>query len=160
SAEMARLKELKLEILRRSTGEVLKTFSLPATPDAIAKQRTRVPNGLRDDFRNMLLSDIDVSFLPVQPFADPQRNWLLRATTIGTDGKTGWSQTSPPFCRLGHDGPHAPIQSVKVTKDAFLINDKPWMPWGVSYGHNPVYDGPADSGKYHDLAYLKPWSLY
>src|SRR5262249_34935139 len=42
----------------------------------------------------------------------------------------------------------------------FLINDKPWMPWGVTYGHNPVYDGPADSGKYHDLANLQPWSLY
>ena len=34
------------------------------------------------------------------------------------------------------------------------------MPWGVTYGHNPVYDGPAESGKYHDLANLKPWSHY
>src|SRR5262249_40979108 len=51
--------------------------------------------------------------------------------------------------------------SVKIDKDGVvLVNDKPWMPWGVTYGHNPVYDGPADSGKYHDLHNLKPWELY
>src|SRR5207302_8142965 len=51
--------------------------------------------------------------------------------------------------------------SVRINEGGdFLVNEKPWMPWGVAYGHNPVYDGPADSGKYHNLANLKPWSLY
>ena len=48
---------------------------------------------------------VDLGFLPVQPFTDPQRNHVLKVTTIGTDGKPGWSMTSLPFCRLAHDGP-------------------------------------------------------
>jgi hypothetical protein len=160
-AEMAKLKELRLELLRRGSGEVVKTFTVPATLDAIEKQRAKIPDGLRDDFRNMVLTDLDVSFLPLQAFNDPQRNHVLKVTTIDKDGKPGWSMTSPPFCRLAHDGPQPAITSVKISKDGdFLVNDKPWMPWGVTYGHNPVYDGPADSGKYHDLANLKQWSLY
>jgi hypothetical protein len=161
SAEMEKLKELKLEVLRRGTGEVLKTFTVPATLEAIQKQRAKIPDGLRGDFRNLILTDLDVSFLPVQAFNDPQRNWVLKATTIDRDGKAGWSVMSQPFCRLAHDGPQPAITSVKINKDGdFLINDKPWMPWGVSYGHNPVHDGPAESGKSHDLANLQQWSLY
>jgi hypothetical protein len=159
-AEMARVAKLRLDVLRRGTREVLKTFTLDATPAAIQRQREKIPDGLRDDLRNLLLADLDVFLLPVQPFDDPQRNWTIRATTLSTDGKPGWSATSEPFCRLAHDGPQPAIRSVGIAGGDFLINDKPWMPWGVAYGHNPVYDGPADSGKYHDLANLKPWSLY
>ncbi|HKB41282.1 MAG TPA: hypothetical protein VKD72_32960, partial [Gemmataceae bacterium] len=161
SAEMARLKAVKFEVVRRGTGQVLKTFNVPAAPADIATRRGRIPDGLREDFRNLLLTDLDVSFLPLQPFGDPQRNWLVRATAIDQDGKAGARVDSPPFCRLGHDGPQPPIRSVKLDRDGtVLVNDKPWMPWGVTYGHNPVHDGPADSGKYHDLHNLKPWSLY
>jgi hypothetical protein len=160
-AEIVRLKEVRLEVLRRGAGKVLKTFTLPATPEAIRRQRAKVPDGLRGDLRNLLLADLDVSFLPVQPFADPQRNWVIRATSIDTAGKPGWSITSAPFCRLAHDGPQQAIRSVRISEQGdFLINDRPWMPWGVAYGHNPVYDGPANSGKYHDLGNLKPWGVY
>ena len=160
-AEMQKVKELRLEVLRRGSGEVLKTFAVPATLADIQKQRAKIPDGLRGDFRNLVLADLDLSFLPVQPFADPQRNWVIRASAIDTTGKSAWSVTSQPFCRLAHDGPQPPITSVKINEHGdFLVNDKPWMPWGVTYGHNPVYDGPAESGKYHDLANLRPWGLY
>lgn len=160
-AAMSSLKELRLEIVGRGTGQVLQTVNVPATPEAIGQRRAKVPDGLRDDLRNLLLADLDVSALPVQPFDDPQRNWVVRATAIDTAGKAVVSVTSPPFCRLAHDGPQPAITSVKVDESgAFLVNGKPWMPWGVTYGHNPVYDGPADGGKYHDLANLKQWSLY
>src|SRR5262249_12484559 len=115
-AEMARLKELRLEVMRRGTGEVLKTFTVPATTDAIARQRAKLPDGLRDDFRNLLLTDLDLSFLPEQPFSDPQRNWVLRATAIDADGKPAWATTSAPFCRLAHDGPQPAITSVKINE--------------------------------------------
>ncbi len=161
NATMQRVKELRLEVIRRGSGQVLQTMSIPATADAISKQREKLPDGLRDDLRNLLLTDLDVAALPVQPFDDPQRNWVVRATAIGTDGKAIVSVTSQPFCRLAHDGPQPAIASVKIDESgAFLINGKPWMPWGVTYGHNPVYDGPADSAKYLDLANLKQWSLY
>jgi hypothetical protein len=160
-AEMAKLKEVRLEVLRRGTGQVLKTFTVPATPAAILRQREKIPDGLREDFRNLLLTDLDVSFLPLQPFTDPQRNWLIRATAIPAAGKPQWTTMSAPFCRLAHDAPQPAIASVKINEHGdFLINDKPWMPWGVTYGHNPVYDGPTESGRYHDLANLKLWSLY
>ncbi len=74
------LKEVRLDVLRRSGRQVLKTVTLPATPADIQRQRAKIPDGLRDDFRNLLLADLDVSFLPVQPFDDPQRNWVIRAT--------------------------------------------------------------------------------
>jgi hypothetical protein len=160
-AEMQKVKGLRLEVLRRGSGEVLKTFTVPATLADIQKQRAKIPDGLRGDFRNLFLTDLDLSFLPLQPFADPQRNWVIRATVIDTAGKASWSVTSQPFCRLAHDGPQPAIASVKINEHGdFLVNDKPWMPWGVTYGHNPVYDGPADGGKYHDLANLKPWGMY
>lgn len=160
-AELSRIKELRLEVLRRGTGEVLKTFSIPATLADLERQRTKLPDGLRDDLRNLLLADLDVSFLPLQPFTDPQRNWVLRATAVDSDGKATWAVMSAPFCRLAHDNSQPPIVSARVNEQGeFLLNDKPWMPWGVAYGHNPVCEGPADSGKYLDLANLKPWSLY
>ncbi|GDY22293.1 hypothetical protein LBMAG56_36400 [Verrucomicrobiota bacterium] len=160
-AELARVKELRLEVLRRGTSEVLKTFTVPATPEAIAQQRAKIPVGMLDDLRNLLLTELDVSFLPLQPFDDPQRNWVLRASTVDGAGKASWSVLSSPFCRQAHDGPQPAIESVRINEHGdFLINGKPWMPWGVTYGHNPVYDGPAESGKYYDLTNLKPWGLY
>ena len=158
--EMSRVKEVRLEVVRRGTGKVVKTFTIAATPQAILAQREKIPDGLRDDFRNLLLTDLDVSFLPLQPFDDPQRNHAIRATVVDKSGKSKWSTLSAPFCRLAHDGPQPAIRSVAINAHGdFLINDKPWMPWGVAYGHNPVYDGPAE-GKYHDLTKLGAWSIY
>jgi hypothetical protein len=37
-----------------------------------------------------------VSFLPIQPFADPQRNWFIRAVAIDTHGEV-CEVNSPPF---------------------------------------------------------------
>ncbi|HYH69519.1 MAG TPA: hypothetical protein VD866_32790, partial [Urbifossiella sp.] len=160
-AAMAQVKELRLEVLRRGTWQVLQTTTVPATPAAVLARRAKLPDGLRDDLRNLVLADLDVSALPVQPFDDPQRNWVVRATAVDAAGKAVASATSPPFCRQAHDGPQPPIKSVRIDPSgAFLVNDRPWMPWGVTYGHNPVYDGPADAPKVHDLANLKAWSLY
>lgn len=93
----------------------------------------------------------------MQPFTNPKRDFVIRATAVDTP----WSLTSEPFCRLAPDAPQPPIISSRVNAAGdFLVNDKPWVPWGVTYGHNPVYDGPADGAKPHDLANLKPWGLY
>lgn len=161
AAEMSDIGGVQLVLQRRGATQTLETFVVPASPAAIAMGRLRIPDGLRDDFRNLVLFDLDVSKLPVQPFDDPQRNWVIRAHVIHTDGKVGHSVISKPFCRLAHAPPQPPIKSVRINERGdVLVNDRPWMPWGVTYGHNPVYAGPADSGKFHDLANLKPWSLY
>ncbi|NBY03410.1 MAG: hypothetical protein EBQ87_15750 [Planctomycetes bacterium] len=161
NAEMARIKELKLDVVEKTSSKVLKSFIISADPASIAKQRTKIPVGVLDDLRNMLITDLDVSFLPLQSFDNPMRNWFIRASTINSEGKSSWVVDSSAFCRLAHDAPQPAIESVKINEFGdFLINGKPWMPWGVAYGHNPVYDGPAESGKYYDLANLKPWNLY
>ncbi len=161
---LARVQRIDYEIVRlgtRATDKPLKTVSVPFAADTFEKQRAKIPDGLRGDFRNLLLADLDVSFLPLQPFADPQRNWVVRAVLIDARGTRMFQQDSPPFCRLAHDAPQPAITSVKINADGdFLVNDKPWMPWGVTYGHNPVYAGPAEGAKVHDLANLKMWSLY
>lgn len=161
-ADMKNLAKIKLETVRRSTGKVLHTQEIAATPAAILQQRQKLPDGLRDDLTNLLLADVDVSALPVQPFADPQRNWIIRATAIDKDGKPGATVESQPFCRLAQQPPQPAVQSVKIKNDLLYVNDQPWLPWGAVYGHVPVYDGPADpgAGKYLDLHNLKPWSMY
>lgn len=159
---MAGLKNVRLDLIGRGSGKVLKTWMLDASPAAIEAQRKKIPVDLRDDFANLLLGDVDVSSLPVQPFADPQRNWLLRATALSADGKIMGQVDSQPLCRLAHETAQPPIQSITIKRDLLYVNGQPWLPWGVTYGHNPVYAGPADPGpgKYHDLTNLPAWSLY
>ncbi|MHB9109671.1 MAG: ExbD/TolR family protein [Armatimonadota bacterium] len=154
---------VQLELLRRGSGQVLKTWMLPATQQALAAQREKIPVELREDFGNLLLFDADVSALPVQPFNDPQRNWVLRSTLLKADGKPlDWAPPvlSTPFCRLAHEPAQPPVASVKIEKNLLYVNNQPWMPWGAVYGHIPVYDGPADSGNYRDLRNLAGWSYY
>jgi hypothetical protein len=161
-ASLADLATARLEVVRRGTGEVLKTADVPATLAAIAAQRERIPKDLRDDFRGLLLTDLDVGFLPVQPFADPQRSHFIRAKAIGKDSKVMAEAESPPFCRLAHEAKQPPIRIVTIKSNVLHVNDQPWLPWGVVYGHVPVYDGPADpgAGKYQDLHNLPAWSMY
>lgn len=162
-AEVQKAKSVRLEVIRRSTGKAVSTMDVPVSLAAIEAQRQKISAEMRDDFRNLLLADLDVSSLPDQPFNDPQRNWFVRATVLDQGGKPMARADSQPFCRLAHDPPQPAIQSVKIDTDGLLyVNDQPWIAWGVTYGHTPVYAGPADPGpgKYHDLKNLKPWGIY
>lgn len=160
AASMKRLAKVKIDVLRRGAGDVLRSFEVPAGPVNFQAQLTKIPLGQRDDFTNLLLTDLDVSFLPLQPFHDPQRNWVLRVAAIDQAGKTVASVLSPPFCRQGHEPAQPPVQAVAIKDDLLFVNSKPWMPWGVVYGHVPVYEGPADPGKYLDLHNIPAWSMY
>ncbi|MFO0969085.1 MAG: hypothetical protein U0793_26320 [Gemmataceae bacterium] len=156
------MREVRLEVIERRSGKALKTTERDASPKAILAQRAKIPVDLRGDFANLLLADLDVSFLPVQSFADPQRNWIVRATAIDDAGKAIAAVDSQPFCRLAHDTPQPRVGKVTVDNNMVFLGGKPWMPFGVTYGHNPVYAGPADPGpgKYRDLSNLPEWSLY
>lgn len=163
SSEMGALQEVRLELVRRGTGNVLQTSSIPATPADIAAQRKRIPDGLRDDFRNLLLADLEVGALPLQAWLSPQRSFYVRVTAVFHGGNTRALGQSPPFCRLDHAPQQPEVKSVALNEAGdVLVNGQPWMPWGVTYGHNPVYDGPAAGPevKFHDLANFKQWSLY
>ena len=161
-ARLAEVITVRLDVLERGSGKLLKSTTVAANPAALAAHRARIPAGLRGDFTNLLLVDLDVSFLPVQPFADPQRNWFIRAIAMDDEGEEIARVDSPPFCRLAHDAPQPPIKSVAIKGDLVHVNGQPWMPFGVTYGHNPVYAGPADPGpgKYRDLHNLPLWSMY
>jgi hypothetical protein len=163
NATMKKAATARLQIIRKGSGQVLKTVNIPATPDAFAAQRNKIPAGLRGDFTNLLLVDLDVADLPVQPFNDPQRNWFVRATLLDAAGNALAAVDSPPFCRLAHEPPQPPVQNVRIDTDNNLyVNGQPWMPWGVVYGHQPVYDGPADpgAGNYFDMRNLPDWGIY
>ena len=163
SRAMAKLSVVRLELVRRATGKVLGTKRVAATPAALADQCRKIPRGLREDFANLLLSDLDVSPLPVQPFDRPERNGLVRAVAIDGEGKVLARAVSQPFCRQAHEAPQPPVRSVRIDRDNLLyVNGRPWMPWGAIYGHVPVYAGPAraEKGKVHDLHNLPGWSIY
>jgi hypothetical protein len=163
AAAMANLRLVRLEVVRRGTGQVLgRALDVDASPAAIQAQQAKLPQGLRGDLTNLVLADVDVAMLPVQPFHDPQRNWFIRATARDTTGKVVAVAESAPFCRLGHEPAQPAIQSVAIKDNLLFINNQPWLPWGVVYGHVPVYHGPADpgAGKYLDWHNLPAWSLY
>lgn len=160
AAAIKTLAKVKLDVIRRGTGQVVFSKDVPATHAVLEAQRQKIPDKLRDDFSNLLLADLDVSQLPVQPFSDPQRNFLVKATAFSGDGKVLGTAQSPPFCRLDHEAPQPPVQSVKIKKNLLYVNEKPWMPFGVIYGHCPVPQGPADPGKYIDLHNLSGWNMY
>ena len=162
AATLGKLAKVRVDVLRRGTGQVVKTVDVPATAAILNAQRDRMPADIRDDFSNLLLADLDVGDLPLQPFADPQRNFLIRAAALSNDGREMARVESQPFCRLAHEAPQQPVKTVSIKDGLVHLNDKPWMPWGVTYGHNPVYAGPADPGmgKYRDLHNLPAWSIY
>ena len=157
---LKQVQAVRFEVRRRGTGAVLKHWEIPATPAVLLAQRDKIPFDLRGDFGNLLLTDFDASFLPLQPFNDPQRNWFLRATVLDTAGQAVATVDSPPFCRQAHDAPQPAIQSVTIKGNNLFVNDQPWMPWGAIYGFIPVYDGPADAAKLRDLHNEPAWSIY
>jgi hypothetical protein len=152
-ATLAKVRSVRLDIVRRATGEIVQSLDLPATPAAIAVQRDRIPAGLHGDFANLLLADLDVSKLPLEPFVGPERRWKVRATVIGADGKAVTSIDSAPFCRQSHDQPQTAVATVQLKQNLLYVNQQPWMPWGAAYGFAPAYPGPADPGPgaYRDL---------
>lgn len=172
--EQKQFVRLNLGIARKTLATVRKVrlaLSLPtkrpilhvdldATPEAFAGQRAKIPVDLRDDFSNLLLADLDVSSLPVQPFHEPERQWWVQVLLLDANGKAIKLANSPRFCRLAHDVPQPPIKEVVIRQGMTFVNGKPWMPFGVTYGHTPAYDGPADPGKYRDLRNLPAWSMY
>jgi hypothetical protein len=161
SAAMQQATTVRLDLILRGTNTAIKSVDLPVTPDALAAQRTKIPNGLRGDFTNLRLADLDVTALPVQPFDNPLRSWFVRATVRDAAGNTLATADSAPFCRLTHEPAQPPIQTVAVEPEGLLVNGKPWMPWGCIYGFQPAYDGPADpGGKYFDMHNLPGWGIY
>jgi hypothetical protein len=163
AATIATLAKIRLEVVRRGTGEVLKDWTITDVPRRIADQRTMIPAELREDFLNLLLARLDVSFLPVQPFDNPERNWLLQVAAWNEAGRELARVRSAPFCRQAHDAsPQPPVESVAVRGDRLLVNARPWMPWGAIYGFVPVYAGPEGTGpvSFRDLHNLPQWSIY
>jgi hypothetical protein len=156
-----RLSAVTIDVIDRRTGKRQGGVSIDRVVEKMRTQREKLPKGLRGDFAHLLLADLDVSNLPVQPFADPQRHFVVRVAARGSDGRVVASVDSAPFCRQAPQAPQPPIRDVKIVKDLLYVNDQPWMAWGVCYGHIPRYAGPADPGKdYLDLHNLGPWNIY
>lgn len=163
AATLAKIASVRLEIVHRRTGRVVHTMSVPATAAAIAAQRARLPADLRGDLSNLLLADLDVSALPVQPFDDPQRNWLVRATALDARQTVVATVDSPPFCRQAPAPAQTAIGRVTIGRDNLLrIDGRPWMPWGAIYGFAPEYAGPATPAPNtaRNLRALPDWSPY
>jgi len=156
---MATVKAVRLDLVRRRGGGVLKSFTVVAGPKEVAAQRERIPVELREDFTNLLLTELDVSSLPVQPFGAPERNWLVRATVLDEKGRELFSRDSEPFCRQANVANQPGVRSVRIDRNNLLrVNEEPFLPWGAVYGHVPVYAGAPDS--FRDLRNLPAWSIY
>jgi hypothetical protein len=162
SPTLASVKTVRLQLRHRRTGQIASTTDVAATPEAIRAQRERIPEALRGDFDNLLLVDLDVAGIPLQPFADPERKWLVRAIVLDAAGQELATADSASFCRQDHEPLQAAVTSVRVDAGNLLyVNDRPWMPWGATYGHVPQYSGPlAPTEKHRNLHQLPGWSQY
>jgi len=157
--EMAKVASVRLDLVRRNSGAILKSATVSAGPGAVAAQRERIPTELREDFTNLLLTDFDVSTLPVQPFGSPERNWFVRATVIDASGREVFSRDSQPFCRQANVSNQSGVRTVSIDQQNLLrVNDEPFFPWGAIYGHVPVYAGAPGASR--DLRNLPAWSIY
>ncbi|MEO8501129.1 MAG: hypothetical protein ABI565_09455, partial [Vicinamibacteria bacterium] len=162
SLTMARVAAVRLDLVKRSTGQVLKSQTLAAGLKDVIAQRERLPVDLREDFTNLLLTEVDVSDLPLQPFVAPERQWLVRATVLDLGGRKIFAKDSQPFCRQAHARPQRGVASVRIGRDNLLrVNDEAFLPWAAVYGHVPVYDGAKGGAPpYRDLHNLPSWSIY
>ncbi len=162
AATMARVASVRLDLIRRGSGAILKSRTVAAGLEEVTAQRERIPLDLREDFTNLILAELDVSSLPVQPFASPERNWFVRATAIDREGRAIFSKDSQPFCRQAPAGAQAGVASVRIDRANLLrVNDEPFLPWAAAYGHVPVYAGAKAGGApYRDLPNLPAWSIY
>jgi len=156
------LTAVRLELIDRRTEKALRTVMIAQPLAKIREQRGKIPKGLRDDFDNLLLTDLDVSDLPMQPFNDPQRHYYVSVSALGPQGRLVAWAGSALFCRQDADPPQPAIERVRIEKNLLYINDRPWMPWGGVYGYVPDYAGPADPGgaEYRDLRNLPVRSIY
>ena len=162
AATMARVAWVRLQIARGRTGEVLATKEIAAGPDVIRARREHIPKGLRGDLTNLLLHDLDVASLPVEPFDRPERKWFVRAAVLDRNRRPMASVDSARFCRLAHPPAQPPVGGVRLHGDVLEVDGVPWMPWGATYGFCPHYAGPADPipDERRDLHDLPPWSYY
>lgn len=156
---MAQIASVRLDLIRRGSGVVLQSQTVAAGLKDVIAQRDRIPMGLREDFTNLILTGVDVSHLPVQPYASPERNWFVRATAIDVKGREIFSKDSQSFCRQARAGQQKGVTSVRIGGDNLLrVNGEPFLPWAAVYGHVPVHDGAA--GPLRDLHNLPGWSIY
>jgi hypothetical protein len=160
---MTQTSSVRLDVIRRRTGEVVTSQQVSATLKDVISQRDRIPMGLREDFTNLLLTELDVGTLPLEPFESPERRFFVRATVLDLKGRSVFTRDSQPFCRQAHaKGVQSGVRSVRIGRDNLLsVNDEPFLPFDAVYGHVPVYDGAGNGrGPYRNLHDLPAWSIY
>lgn len=158
---LTNLNSIRLEVRRRATGAVTQSVEFAANTNTLAEQRTRIPLEMYEDIRALVLRDLDISALPVQPFSDPERRWFLRALALDAGGGILAQADSDPFCRMEYEPPQPALTNIVITTNNLLFADgRPYIPWGRIYQNVPTYDGPAVTNNFRDLHNLPAWNLY
>ena len=161
SMTLTNLNAIRLEIRRRTTGVVTQSVEFAANLTTLADQRAHIPLELYDDCRALVLRDVNISALPIQPFDNPQRQWFLRALALDAQGGVLAQADSDPFCRLAHEPSQPALTNIVITTNNLLFADgRPYIPWGRIYQNVATYDGPAVTNNYRDLRNLPTWNLY
>ncbi len=162
SLTLTNLNKIRLEIRRRATGAVTQSVEFAATPATLAAQRDQIPIEVYDDCRGLLLKNMNIANLPIQPFDNPQRQWILRVLALDAQGGILAQADSDPFCRLANEPPQPALTNIVITTNNLLFADgRPYIPWGRIYQNVQNYDGPAvGTNGLRDLRNLPTWNLY
>lgn len=146
--------KISLDVINRGTNKKVLTASIDNVQDRL--KNIKIPSASVDKYhwylpmagqlslQNLILYELDVSSLPVRPYSEPERDYVLSVTALDKDGKAICSSKSDPFCiTKDYQETLEPARTVDIDeKGHFLIvNGKPFFPLGMSHISANPYGG-------------------
>ena len=165
---LATARGLNIEVIDRRTGKSVVSQELPNIPAAIAAAKIQdaakdrfyfyTPRAGLLDHRNLILTELDISQLPLRPWNDPESDWILRVTAKGQSGDV-FRADSHPFARLTKmDEVLEPIREVTIDPVGkfYRVNGKPFFPLAQSHGNGAANGGaPPSRSVYFNSDHIK-----
>ena len=150
---LAKVKSLSLQVIDRRNGKAAIRTKIKRVPEALASAKITpadkdrfyfyMPRVGLLDHRNLILTELDISELPVRPWNDPESDWLIRVSS----GRV-FTADSHPFARLTKfDEALEPAREVTVDPEGhFLrVNGKPYFVFAHSHANGAANGGAPKS---------------
>jgi len=127
---LGRADRLRLEVRRARDDEPALVKEMPEFRKLAAGfNLSPLPEGFQGDSTNFLLTEVDISALPVHPQTRPVRDHYVYAAGLDAEGGVVFEGRSPRFGRMeAHAEELPPITDVRVHEDNYLlVNGKPFF---------------------------------
>lgn len=119
---------LRFDFVRRRTGKVTHSVTVPHFQQALAEFRKLQPkmDWQIDEFQ-LFMRQFDMSFLPVHDETRPVRDHVIRVTAVASGREFFKCESAPLGAMKPHQELLPPIQSVRVAGGKMEVNGKPFF---------------------------------